>query len=127
MPRISRRTPLVRQSWTDRQRDAAIDHDFFHAFADKEEHRRCYEDLADELLPLWIEEHPFTRPWMWWQHTAPEPRRIIGYVEKMPKHLQYIDPHRKDWKEPVEEEQLDYLVRLDLLTDFERRLLEKQR
>ena len=37
-----------------------------------------WADVRDELLPGWIEAHPCTRPFAWWNEETPEPRRRIG-------------------------------------------------
>ena len=39
------------------------------------------------LLPMWIKEHPGTRPWSWWRHDNPilEPRkRLDGAADEYP-------------------------------------------
>jgi hypothetical protein len=60
--------------------------------------REPWEAARAELLPAWIKEHPGTRPFAWWRIDAP------GF--------------RRDG-----ESELETLVRHNLLTDHERRLL----
>jgi hypothetical protein len=40
--------------------------------------RRLWRAHRAEMLPLWTQDHPGTRPWAWWRIDAPEPRRRLG-------------------------------------------------
>src|SRR3954466_9433161 len=41
--------------------------------------REAWEDLRDELLPLWIAAHPFSRPLGWLLFDTTQPRlRVVG-------------------------------------------------
>ena len=116
---------------------------------DREAMRAAWEELRDKLLADWISEKPGTRPYAWWCFDAPERRRRIdglphpfdnldrkamidavegeafaGYREKMTQ-LYYGAPSSlcdPDDFDAEYESETDYLARLDLLTDFERRL-----
>jgi hypothetical protein len=33
-----------------------------------------WEAMREELLAVWVQEHPGTRPWGWWEYDAPEDR-----------------------------------------------------
>lgn len=42
---------------------------------DREAMRKGWDELRADLLPAWIDEHPGTRPYAWWEFDAPERRR----------------------------------------------------
>jgi len=55
-----------------------VGHDFVGlGFNDVAAMREAWEVLRDELLPIWTEEHPGSRPWSWWAFDATERRRRI--------------------------------------------------
>jgi hypothetical protein len=76
---------------------------------------------------------PFMRPWGWWQHDAPEPRRrtpmLYGFRSDR-GHTYYPIGSTGVWsatghpETEVIEDERDYLVRLGLLNEAERKLLE---
>jgi hypothetical protein len=78
-----------------------------------------------------ISPKPFTRPWAWWWFDAPEPLRDFG-VEPEPDpcasgvtgYLHFGLSHPFWTISSQQESQLDYLRRLDLLTDYEQNLLK---
>ncbi len=39
-----------------------------------------WAQFGPDVLAWWIKENPGTRPWCWWQFSAPEPRRRVGGV-----------------------------------------------
>jgi hypothetical protein len=115
-------------------------------FTDYDALRAGWEILRGELLPKWIAEHPGTRPYAWWLFDAPERRqrtdgvqhpfdnrvrrqRIEAAGEGLKKtgyELYYGRPRAlvvKDDFEAEYESEMAYLMRLDLLTDAERREL----
>jgi hypothetical protein len=107
MPRGVRRRAKPRDEWTREQRQQLITgFEFFGKGFGREGSinrplnldlaREAWNELRAELLPEFIASKPFSRPWAWWQFDAPEPRDKA-------------------------ESERDYLVRLDLLTDEERR------
>lgn len=67
--------------------------------------RRIWRDCRESFIARWIDKHPGTRPWAWWQFDAPdEPLRVVGERHGMKQH----------------EPQADYLDRHGLLTEAER-------
>ena len=92
------------------------------------------------LLALHIQHHPGTRPAGWWQHEAPEPRRMVAYgPTKDPKLRAFLKTCPRRWGLPANtkdvggtyaspfssfmeafyETQGAYLTRLQLLTPAE--------
>lgn len=47
---------------------------FAEEFANDQEHRECWEQHRDVVLPEYIVEFPGRRPDAWWRFDAPEPR-----------------------------------------------------
>ena len=107
----------------------------------KEEWRAAWHELRDELMPEWIEAHPFTRPLGYWEADADQPRLPVDgeaaieardWMEAHHHYRQYsflwlnwrlgVTDDSRDEKAPFESEP-QYLIRLDLLTDEERKLL----
>ena len=107
----------------------------------KEEWRAAWDDLRDELVPEWIEAHPFSRPLGYWEVDADQPRLPVSgeaaieareWMEAHQHYRQYsflwlnrrlgITDDSRDEKAPFESEK-QYLIRLDLLTESERELL----
>jgi hypothetical protein len=149
-------------TYTDEHIDALLTgFDFFHVFKDlarvdsrnrdsaawsiseastraHERKRLAWEELRDDLLPAFIEQHPFERPWAWWVWEAPERKRCLNathphddsrWPAHLDKHLFYgtpryicFMPESGDLSFQYEDER-DYLIRLDLLTAGERELL----
>jgi hypothetical protein len=87
-----------------------------------------------ELLKRWTATRPGSRPWAWWLHEAPEPRRVIddpdGHVEDGGTFPAFNEFWRSHWGTPFHgntnhgepllvEAQPAYLRRLDLLTPAE--------
>jgi hypothetical protein len=113
---------------------------------DDAELAQLWDDLRDELTELHVRgapaganhwaEHaispkPFTRPWAWWWFDAPEPLRDFGGEQKPDSYtpgrigyLQFGLSHPFWTIGSQQESQLDYLKRLDLLTDYEQDLLK---
>lgn len=101
------------------------------------------------LLSEWIEDHPGTRPWCWWELDSPrlpvvgdgdpydgkrpEPRQRVGGTGGEPTHSGVTFGLPDGWCEgdfnpsdpPVYESQAVYLDRHGLLTEAERRALKK--
>jgi hypothetical protein len=95
-----------------------------------DELRAAWDDLREELLARHIAEHPGSRPWAWWQYDTPEPRRQIGPGPEpigdadwfgCPSKFRGIPPSG------MYESEADYLERLGLLKDDERRRLREPR
>ncbi len=42
--------------------------------------RRVWRQVKKEILADWIQRAPCTRPWTWWRHDAPAPRRRLGGI-----------------------------------------------
>jgi hypothetical protein len=104
--------------------------------------RAAWLDVYDELMPIWVAEHPFTRPLCFWLFDATAPRvRVVGeqrieseqwarergadfrrsYFERLNERLGYPSTQ---WPETGEyESEKQYLCRLGLLFDSERELL----
>jgi hypothetical protein len=149
MPRGIKRRPKTRVEWTREQRRQLADgHEHFRGGfgrwpghpvrpLDLDLAREAWGELREELLPAFIREHPFSRPWAWWCFDAPEPRREAEDGDG-------ADPCAfgtpRWWAEYREgtptaslppgqlcESQRAYLVRLGLLTDHERELIRRER
>ncbi|MGE3107322.1 MAG: hypothetical protein AB7G11_13990 [Phycisphaerales bacterium] len=87
MPRGVKRRAKTKFEWTREQRRQLLTgHEFFGTgFGRSIDHptrpldldlaRQAWTELRDELLPEFIREHPFSRPWGWWRFDAPEARR----------------------------------------------------
>lgn len=86
MPRGIKRRAKAKMEWTREQRRQLLTgFEFFgQGFGRDGSDRRpldlnlareAWEELREELLPEFIREHPFSRPWAWWVFDAPEPRR----------------------------------------------------
>ncbi|MGE4194623.1 MAG: hypothetical protein AB7E51_14640 [Pseudodesulfovibrio sp.] len=92
----------------------------------------AWRHFGSHLLAEWIREHPGTRPYGWWRFEAPEPRRRLG-GEGDPAYMGVTFGVPDGWCEgdfdpsdpPVYESQAAYLDRHGLLTEAERRALEK--
>lgn len=91
-----------------------------------------WQDLHEVLMQLHLQYHPLSRPWGWWQHTAPERRQRLNgrhpfddvpasIPEKhqtlffgLPNYLRSEDHFSATY-----ETQSHYLTRLNLLTKDE--------
>lgn len=96
--------------------------------------RTAWEELGEDLLADFIEANPGARPWAWWMFDALEPRRLLAGPGSC-----YWKTKTFDWRETfgaptayaghdftepsVYETELEYLTRLNLLTDAERTAL----
>jgi hypothetical protein len=90
-----------------------------------------WEEAQKELLPEWIREHPCTRPFVWWKHSAPEPRRRVGGTGRRPEDplfnfglpaCSWIGVDIND--PPKFESEAAFLIRHGLLTSQEKQWLE---
>ena len=103
----------------------------------------------DAILAEWIDEHPGTRPWVWWELDSPrlpavgdgryddgkrpEPRQRVGGTGGEPTHQGVTFGIPDGWGNddfdpsdpPTFESQASYLDRHGLLTKAERRALQK--
>jgi hypothetical protein len=101
------------------------------------------------LLAEWTEAHPGTRPWVWWELDSPrlpavgdghyddgkrpEPRQRVGGTGGEPTHSGVTFGLPSGWCDddfdpsdpPTYESQASYLDRHGLLTEAERRALQK--
>jgi len=86
-----------------------------------------WHKYGDEVLKSWIAEHPLTRPWSWWLVDAPEPRKRLvpdkHYWKDWKKFSHGIPENRRDSEKEFETE-AQYLERLGLLTESEKKLLK---
>lgn len=141
MPRGIKRRAKAKIEWSaSHRRQLLSGHEFFgDGFGrgeslDLEAAREAWGDLREEMLPEFIREHPFTRPWAWWRFDAPQPRkqriddedasvRVLGPVDWFgcPSHFSAPPP------EGMFESERDYLTRLDLFTVEERELIRRER
>src|SRR4051812_17167373 len=97
MPRLAKKRPTRRMVYNDHHFEAlTTGYDWWHSFRapgaachhvrsdDSPENsefaakREAWAELADEIMPEWIEARPFTRPWAWWKFSAPERRQCIN-------------------------------------------------
>lgn len=142
MPKVRRRPKARRElDWTPGEREQLLTgRDWGGGFGrdelgefDEPPAREAWSELHDELLPLWIYEHPRSRPWAWWRFDTREPRqRIDG------KPHPFTNPDRDEasralWfgapcifitleelsHPPEYETEAAYLARLNLLTPTE--------
>jgi hypothetical protein len=70
--------------------------------------KALWAELGAEFVGAHVRRRPGTRPWAWWHWDAPEPRRLI-----------VVDG------EEIDEDDPQYLTRLNLLTDEEKTLFKK--
>src|SRR5262249_49105146 len=92
--------------------------------------REAWEQLRERVLAEHIAEQPGTRPWAWWQWDAPEPRRKLdpGPESSWPCRWHgYPLVYGPVRPEDQYEAEVDYLRRLGLLTEDEKRLLDPSR
>lgn len=88
--------------------------------------RRVWAVVGREFVANWIADKPGSRPWAWWEFDAPEPRQRLDSDEDE------VAPAwgRMSFGQPMwhpsgrYETELEYLDRLDLLTEAEREALE---
>jgi hypothetical protein len=93
-----------------------------------EKARTLWQRHGVELLDGWISERPGSRPEIWWQIDAPEPRRLIlgRGVLLSERYRNLVAPSDRgvpmmyDEGDAVFETEGAYLERLDLLTQRER-------
>jgi hypothetical protein len=109
--------------------------------ADMAAMREAWDDLRDELLPQWIESHPFSRPIGWLLFDATQPRiAVVGEaalesLEWTRSHSDYrqhdffalnhrlgIEDNSRDSEAAFESEK-QYLTRIGALTESELALL----
>lgn len=82
---------------------------------DEETPRFLWDELQDEIMEQHVKRRPGTRPHCWWLFDAPEDLRVVR-----------IDPEYIACDEGrIYETEHEYLTRLDLLTDHEKRIFEK--
>lgn len=125
-----------------------------HDAADGKRHRSpkaLWQEFGALVLARWVDEAPGTRPALWWQYDAPEPRRRVGGIGR-PLHeftayvVRYAYGVPIDWPEddpdlpaefrppcaalidpndpPLFESQAAFLDRHDLLSPAERDSLD---
>lgn len=113
--------------------------------------REAWEELGDGLLFDWVRDSPFTRPHSWWTFNAPERRRCVNGIHPhdVPEHIAHVERTDREYPgfkarhdclhlgvpnliggpgfdrepRPEYEDERNYLIRLELLTDHERELL----
>lgn len=110
--------------------------EFAPCFPSDEELAAHWKKHREAILKQYILKYPGTRPVAWWDHDAPEPRKLIGGVEfpegylvekGAPGRAEWVEAVREDWKNPATyEASVTYLDRLGLLTEAERRALAGQ-
>lgn len=132
---------------------ALLDGVCFFEFDDEEHRRQTWEKHRDAILAEWIELHPGTRPWAWWEYDRPDDlRRRIHLPDELLTQFQdtqgvrlerdeAANPGKWYWtKDPPHwgipqpfgngsdlfEAESDYLERHGLLTRAERRALEEK-
>ena len=118
------------------------------------ERKKDWQKYKDPLMTYWFTEPKdvdeiigfakpgglFTRPAAWWDYEAPERRKCLNM--DISKHPVFDDSKqwafdkwakgipkvgwRKDGQSPQFETQKEYLIRLDLLTETEKQLLENE-
>jgi hypothetical protein len=113
------------------------------AFKTPEDEARTWKQNRARLISRYQQKHgPFCRPWAWWKHDAPELRRRIGgegvaaidtddCPEWAKDRVSFGRPvvWDDDYGDEVEtwfETERDYLIRLNLLTPEEKKILLKQ-
>lgn len=117
-------------------------------FKTEEEREAAWYDYREELMTYWAQDPdggkwdefanpqpggPFTRCWAWWKFESKEPRRRIGGngIDYPEQGLSFGVPHTfaDDYGDdgPQYESERDYLIRLNLLTAEEKRVLKAER
>lgn len=84
------------------------------AFASKIERRAAWYLHRDAILPGF---NAAQRPWAWWQFDAPESKRT---VKKSYRYLDFETKTYREWEYEAPEDDVDYLERVGLLSDYER-------
>ena len=123
---------------------------FFAPMPTEDDKRVAWEAGRADILAEWIAERPGTRPPAWWDFDSPERRRRIDgkpHPFDVPERVALVAKHERenpgrkvdscrlsyglpciamvetDWEDAEYEDEMDYLSRLDLLTDDERAAL----
>ena len=108
---------------------------------DFEAMKKCWAEIGKKVLADFIEENPGKRPFAWWKFSAREPRKLISGIEHpesgfgqgtnereyyygVPNPISFFCDDRDKTQRPVYETQFEYLKRLNLLTDYEKSLVE---
>jgi hypothetical protein len=92
--------------------------------------KRDWRRYRAKLMAEHINQHPGTRPYMWWFLESTEPRRLVsGHCRPLTDRLHEGTPELYDFDQksrPEWETQADYLERLGLLTPFEQRYFKEE-
>jgi hypothetical protein len=114
----------------------------------EDEKLKLYESIQKDFIKDWIDKYPTSRPWGWYRYTAPRQNDDAvnwfyhGTLPEERKHISggrrceynYVPKYYKGIFEywhytnddmPMFESEAAYLKRLDLLTDSEKKHLEK--
>lgn len=104
-------------------------------FETREEFEAAWDYHGERLLAEWVEEHPGSRPFAWWLIDHGKERPVI---DGRPTAQQFAAACREDiggrvtfgflhmhTEPPLQEDETDYLDRLQLLTDTERAALDR--
>ena len=84
-------------------------------FRDEADRRRTFLRHEKELIGKWILKHPGTRPPVWWDYCAKEPRRVVGQASR-PLAFPMIGKYRRY---DIVESDFQYLKRLNLFVEGE--------
>lgn len=145
MPRVYKKPHRRRQGVTGHHVMMLMrGHSWFPAFGGEidltrsnlQEAREAWQDLRTELLRWHISKCPGSRPYSWWLFDAPGPRQCIEGSHDCPQRQMYTERHGKlsyyghssiyacpaCWNEQYES-QAAFLVRHELLTQAERRII----
>lgn len=118
----------------------------FTMLGDAHQLRTVWSTVGRQFLADWVQAHPCTRPWPWWELEAPEPRRRTGgsgvalhsvlavapcyrwqiptaWVRRDHAKLLGVGPAVDPEDPPRHESQAAYLQRLGLLSTEERHYL----
>jgi hypothetical protein len=99
--------------------------------------KKLWDESKDEILSVWIRTYPGTRPLLWWKFDSSGPRQRRGgkgelISEKYPAVLQNYEKGLPTGWDSIDEEdppqfesQGTYLQRHGLLTDAEKKFIEK--
>lgn len=95
------------------------------AFDSEEQAREVWLEHREQFEQYCPGSCPGHRPWGWWQFEAPEPRRILGWVQDEPSVISADGT--LGGRSPVLEDEEEYLRRLGLLRPDEEQALAEER
>jgi hypothetical protein len=134
MPRLRRRARIRKPDLSDLSKDQRyhLEHgmSWFGGFEDNlEAFTEAWEIHGEAILAEFIAKHPGRRPFAWWLLEHKKERPLLdGYTREEFREYRFGGHrfgflHTNGWIPPVQEDEIAYLDRLNLLTPQEREIL----